>query len=424
MPTLVPPSPSRELFAYLHFENATSCKAWRMVLKDMAGSGPGVGAGPGLWTIKLEFGPATRTAPGGTPAIKSSFSQKRTFLDGGVPFGMAAGEFIRRVNDQIKDGYKILQKDLTPEIESVLGIATGLGPRRTAAGSKNELMEKLSDLLDPSLPDKMPVLLDGPPGTGKTYTCREFAKTAGFHAAAEVAGNASMESIDFLGGMVPLGGGKMIWMDGPVTRAFREAAKGRKMLLIIDELLRIPRRERGIFLNALIPHDGHYRLRTGRPVGVDESAGIASMELIGAPVSNLSIVATTNSGSNYPDVENEDPASRERWHIIHVKQQETLLTSIIQERVVKRGWPIATAERFVAVQKAIKKVFDDNFCEKELSPRLTLRVVDLTKEPTTAGIHTAARELIPALTSRTPDGDIIKEQEESLETAIKTALKL
>jgi hypothetical protein len=410
----IPPA-SGEISIYLHFEDATSCKDWALKFTPVSAS---------TWSLENAWGPASRLAPGTKPAMKAKLAQSRTHFAAGEDYNKVAEDFVRRVKAQLKQGYSLVDAKLPADLDTAItlaGVTSASGKTRPAA--KNELLDKLETLLDPKRPDKIPVLLDGPPGTGKTYTCREFAKVGGFHACAEVAGNSSMESIDFLGGMVPIGGGKMIWMDGPVTRAFREAARGRKMLLLIDELYRIPRRERGIFLNALIPHDGTYRLRTGRAVGIDEKEGIASMELLGAPVENLSIVATTNSGSNFPDVEDEDPAGRERWHILHVEAKELMLKSILTSRITARGWPTSLTADFLALQKAVQLVYADNFCQKELSPRLVLRVFDLTAEPKREAIKTAAQELIPALTGRMPDGALIQEQVDSLNTAIASALK-
>lgn len=413
MPTFPPPSSATApVEIYLHYEDATSCKAWTMAIRPMSF--------PTTWTLESTWGPAARSGTAG-PTMKAKLAQKRTYLGSGASFQDAAEEFVRRVSQQMSDGYKIVSEAMTVEIRDAMHSTL----RKARASTGTPLLDKLMELAHPSLQEKFPVLLDGPPGTFKTHTAREFGKACPeFHGILEVAGAPSLEAIDFLGGMIPMGGGKTVWMDGPVTRAFREASKGRKVLLVIDEINRIPRRERGIFLNALSPHDGHYMLRTGRPVNVDDKEGTAMMELLGAPVKNLSIVATTNSGTNYPDVEEEDPAGRERWHILHVKPDETRLKAIIVQTVVARGWPASLADDFLALRKGIQKAREDNFCEKDLSPRLTIRVVSLTKLPTKEGIRSAASEMIPALVGRTPDGDINKEQEEALEKTIRASLKL
>lgn len=390
----------------------------------------------GTWKIVLENGPSTPASPG-PPSFKGTPVNREYML--GSTFDAAAEDWIKRVASQMKPGggggidYNIVEQTIGPDLLTDLiaaaprvgGATVAPTPRRPAPNAA--LYTKIAALLAPAKPNKKPVLLDGPPGAGKTFIFREFGKKGGFHHMMEVAGCASMESIDFLGGLIPIGGGKTVWMNGPVTRAFREAAAGKKVLLAIDELLRIPTRERSIFLNALTPHDGYYRLRTGRPINIDEKAGIASMEMLAAPMSNISVIATTNSGSNFPDVANDDPAARERWLILHVKPDDKLVLSLVESRLNEHGLPLSHAADFAAVVKAIKTVADDNNCEKAMSPRLVLDAVDLfadSKKKDKQAISDSVAELIPGLTGRTPDGDIIEDQSTSIKTAVKTALKM
>lgn len=430
----------------LHAEGGSSCKNWRASIVDEGG---------GLYSLALQFGPATSSAGGAMPAWKPGKSDRKVCEK--ETYAKVADEFIRRVSGQMKPptaagspAYEIIAKDMHPDMEIELmaksprfaaAVRGTAAPAATAAAGAsatpaNELLAKLQLNLAPSREHKKPMLLDGLPGAGKTYTLREFAKVGGFHSYSEVAGNSSMEAIDFLGGMVPIGDGKMIWMDGPVTKAFRDAAAGKKVLLGIDELLRIPRRERGIFMNALVPHDGKYRLRSGRPIvpkagasstpAPDELIGVASMEMILAPVANISIVATTNSGANYPDIESDDPAARERWHIVHVKPSPKFTESLISARVAALKLPADTVTRLVKIDNAVKKIAEDNNCDKSLSPRLLLDMVNNLAEMPNPGdkntVLAAATEMIPALTGRTPEGDVNPDQVEILTQGFKTAL--
>ena len=350
------------------------------------------------WVVNVEYG-----------KFGAASLNKQAKTPSPVEYASALKIFTDTYTEKKGKGYVVLDEKLPDSIAPAVA---------APAMSKMDLSDRLKKLLDPVLPNKMPVLLEGLPGTSKTYSVREFGNTGGFDQYTEAAGHGGMESYDFLGGMIPIGSGKTVWMDGPVTLAFRAAAKGRKVLLCIDEINRVPARERGLFLNALSPHDGKYRLRTGRPVNVDEKLGTASMEMLLCPVENISIVATTNSGSNFITVEEGDTAEKERWHIIHLAPTKEATKRILESRLTAKGWPMKLAKDVVELQDKIETVKADNYCATGLSLRLALRVLDLAESPTREGIATAAREMIPALTGRTPEGDIIAEQAEAIGKAI------
>ena len=172
---------------------------------------------------------------------------------------------------------------------------------------------------------KIPVLVEGDRGSGKTYEAFEYAKSLDIEPSF-VGGHAGIESIDLLGCLVPYAGqenkiedtsvsaadffsgdyqmnissnnsNSLIWKDGPIAEAFRKAQNGKKSILIIDELLRIPQRELNILLTALSPVHGKYNLRTGRILEVIN--GVAREEVLSCDTRNLFILATTNVGGQY-----------------------------------------------------------------------------------------------------------------------------
>ena len=172
---------------------------------------------------------------------------------------------------------------------------------------------------------KIPVLVEGDRGSGKTYEAFEYAKSLNIEPSF-VGGHAGIESIDLLGCLVPYAGqenkledtsvsaadffsgdyqmkvssghsNSLIWKDGPIAEAFRKAQSGEKAVLIIDELLRIPQRELNILLTALSPVHGKYNLRTGRILEVIN--GVAREEVLSCDTRNLFVLATTNVGGQY-----------------------------------------------------------------------------------------------------------------------------
>ena len=172
---------------------------------------------------------------------------------------------------------------------------------------------------------KIPVLIEGDRGSGKTYEAFEYAKSLDIEPSF-VGGHAGIESIDLLGCLVPYAGqenkiedtsvsaadffsgdyqmkvsssnsNSLIWKDGPIAEAFRKAQNGEKAILIIDELLRIPQRELNILLTALSPVHGKYNLRTGRILEVID--GVAREEVLSCDTRDLFVLATTNVGGQY-----------------------------------------------------------------------------------------------------------------------------
>jgi MoxR-like ATPase len=179
-----------------------------------------------------------------------------------------------------------------------------------------------------------PVLIEGDRGSGKTTAVRQFARQGNL-AYIEMGGHEGIEAPDLLGYLVPLSASQMVWKDGPLAEAFRKA-RTQKVVLLLDEILRIPSRELSILLTALSPDEGVYRLRTGRVLTIDE--GVATEETLECPVGNLFVVATTNVGAEY-SVDEIDPAVAERFMPLRKDTELAELKLILDAEVKKKGLP-------------------------------------------------------------------------------------
>lgn len=222
-----------------------------------------------------------------------------------------------------------------------------------------------------------PVLVKGGPGSGKTYAAREHGKV--FDRYVEIGVYPETQSSDLIGYMTPV----EPWVDGPLTDAFRAAAAGQRVLMVVDELYRASGPARQCLLTPLAPavidDKSYYRLRTGKPVK-DALTGATTSEVLLAPQENLAIVATTNVGGKF-DVSPADPAEKERFVPVHVEVQETKLRGIIVSHADAKSFPSNTvADAVIKFWKACKVLVADNFLEQCPSTRILAEAVLYSKD--------------------------------------------
>jgi midasin (ATPase involved in ribosome maturation) len=162
------------------------------------------------------------------------------------------------------------------------------------------------------------VLLYGRQGVGKSFLSYEIAKKIGKRIVSIQCQNGTQAS-DLLGYIRPLGSGEFVWQDGELTEAFR-LAQQEPIILLIDEMLRLPVKERSVFLSSLSSIDNkHYLLKTSKPI-LDEFGNYITEEIL-VPVNNLSVIATTNMGYEY-DIEDFDLALSDRFIALTLDNSE------------------------------------------------------------------------------------------------------
>ena len=271
----------------------------------------------------------------------------------------------------------------------------------------------------------VPLLLLGEQGAGKTYGVRSEAKS--YDHFIEVPCHAGMEAKDFIGGPLP-DGNIFSWTDGGVARAFRLAAAGFSVLLLVDEIFRVPTAQRSVFLTCLSPDETGdepvYKLKTERVIGV--KGDVRHTEELMAPVANLSIVGTTNIGGQF-NVSEDDPAMAERWQFHYVYCSAAEIGRVIQSVLESGGMSNADAVSLTALYvqfwtkaSELKKLGTIN-----LAPtiRTLTRAVKIATAPTAKAHYEAVMKIAPMWAGTDLDGRLNTAQIENINIAAKGSFK-
>lgn len=302
-------------------------------------------------------------------------------------------------------------RDTTPDFKANLeqnyeSMTTGAVPD----GTTGDLM------LFEELAFRVPVLFEGERGAGKTVTARAFARTNAYRKV-EFGGHEGIESPDMLGFLVPVDKSSMVWKDGPIAEAFR-AAKTQKVVLLIDELLRIRQRELSLLLTALSPDEGVYRLRTGRIVSIID--GIATEEELECPVENLCVVATTNVGSEYA-VDEIDPALAERFVILRKDTTIPELTRILREIAKNRHLPLKIADNCVSFYSKMVEARSRGLVKNTPTTRTLARALNLATDA--SEVRRAVKTQMLLWVARNSEGQPVPEQIADVEKLIDRCFK-
>jgi MoxR-like ATPase len=263
---------------------------------------------------------------------------------------------------------------------------------------------------------KVPVLIEGEKGWGKTREAKMLTDTLGVKLI-EIQGHEGLESSD-LTGHVTRHGHDMVWKDGRLSQAFRLASKGTKVLVLIDEMLRVPQRQLSVLLSALAPHDGNYYLSTNRIIDVVD--GIGSEETLVCPVDNLYVVATTNVGGQY-SVEVCDPALQERFLLVRKYADVGIIKSAVLAAATAKGFSAKVADQCVAFYEAMKALKPNNLVADIPNVRTMLRAVHLSDKE--ADMKESVRAQVLTWVGRTVDGEPVQEQVDAVLKAVEKVWK-
>ena len=259
---------------------------------------------------------------------------------------------------------------------------------------------------------RVPLLFEGDRGSGKTHDSREFAKINSFKCL-EIAGNESVEAFDFLGHIVQ-GQSGMVWKDGKLTQAFRAAKNGEKIVLIIDEMLRIPQRHLSVLLSALSPDSNdNYRLQTGRMIDVVDGVGIE--EEIICPLNNLAIFATTNVGPEFA-IDDLDPAVAERFIIIRKDTSIENLSKILQQKINFKSFNKMISIKLVEFFQKTERMVKVGTLNRNATTRTLSRAIELAQNE--SQVQEVLKDQILLWVDRDSSGKPVQQQVDALNKLI------
>lgn len=260
---------------------------------------------------------------------------------------------------------------------------------------------------------KKHILIQGKKGGGKTYAVDKKLHEDGI-AYLELDGNEGIESTDLLGYYIKDSSGNFVWLDGVLSQAFR-LAQTQKIVLFIDEILRIPKRELNILVGALTPmSDGTYTLRNNRITNTSE--GIGETEFFKVPMENLWCVGTTNVGAGYA-VDEIDEALSDRFRIMVNVMSESKMEHIIENQLKKKGFTNALAPKFMTFYKQMSDLVSSGELERDMNLRHICETIQIMD--TEADVKTYLFDLIPNWVTQETNGSLSKPEIELITKLIK-----
>ena len=264
---------------------------------------------------------------------------------------------------------------------------------------------------------KKHVLIKGERGTSKTFSLDKFLNdnelTTIFMTAHE-----GVESQDMVGYYTKDATGGLVWLDGTLTQAFRLAQK-QKVVLFIDEMLRIPARELNVLIGSISPSSkGTFKLRTNRIVNISD--GIGETAILEVPQENLWVAATTNVGAKY-NVDEIDHALSDRFRVYEKTLTPFEVRQIITFWLDMRGFDSKWVEKFVNLEEKIRALFNSGEIENIINIRHISELIQYAE--TESDFISYAVDLLPNLCSVDMNGQIDKTEKELILKLIKNTLK-
>jgi len=189
---------------------------------------------------------------------------------------------------------------------------------------------QLDRMLDRNIFKNRQLFVFGRHGVGKTYGIRKYVEQNGYELVSIQANN-SIDDIYLKGHLMKDYTGNFKWKYGKLSLAFKRAAQGKKIIVFIDEFLRLPETTFNNLITAMDPYDGYYIYDTERPIQsknvLDEDC--METEELKVPIENIWFVCSSNVGADY-NVEELETALKDRFIFYHLQMEEKEIIKIIK----------------------------------------------------------------------------------------------
>lgn len=190
------------------------------------------------------------------------------------------------------------------------------------------------------------LMLFGEKGTGKTYNIRKFVDKNNWKLV-KIDGHAGLDEYSLLGHLIKNYEGNFVWKNGSLAEAFREASNGERVVVFIDEILRMNPQTLNLLITAMDPYNGYYELELDNPTEVIK--GTVKTETLKAPVQNLWFVCATNIGADY-EVTTMDEAFKDRFILKEISISKDEMKTIVSKKLEEKNfnYPIDKLMNFYA----------------------------------------------------------------------------
>lgn len=287
------------------------------------------------------------------------------------------------------------------------------------AGKLMDQFEVLAKTLDHYAFSKH-MIVEGCHGSGKTYACTRYLESKNV---IRFDGHAGVEAADFKGYLIPYadetGAQKVIWQDGPLSQAFRQAASGVPTVLFIDEIGRIPPDQLSVLVGALTK-DGtdHYNFNTGRVINCDGQ--IAQMEILRAPIDMLWVCGTTNVGVDY-NVASFEKALADRFRFFRLDSDYETVKLVLNENCKAKKFKARLANSLAKLYQKLSLFKAQGALTNEPNLRHFVEIIQLAKDED--DIYDEIKRTQSLWVGKTMDnGSLIQDEVDAVDKAIKAAL--
>lgn len=261
---------------------------------------------------------------------------------------------------------------------------------------------------------KKHILIRGERGSGKTFAVDSAARTIPDCEFLFIAGSEGLDTTDLVGYYTRKEDGSVVWLDGILTEAMR-IAKTKKVILMIDEMLRCKAKELNILVGTLTPSSiGTYRLKTNRITDIEN--GVGKGELIEVPMENLWVCATTNIGSKY-NVDDMDSALADRFRIMDKGIDGSEIHHLVSKRLDNKKFDSKYADKLVELYTQVDTLFGSGELDDKLNIRHLTEVIDFASEQ--SEIKSYLFDLAPYVCSTDVTGNLSKTEKDIFIRLIK-----